>query len=150
MNIEPYTPASVQYGDWRGTFSADEVDMRRVEEFLGVDRELWRLLHIGITMSGGSQTIESYAVSVNTSYEDLQTTVGAGRPIQLTRLGSIEYEPHDHSDTNPPPPLSQPVLSATEFLGYGFKRLELKMTSRLIPEGATFEYIDLLDRDDSE
>ena len=150
MNIEPYTPASVQYSDWQGTFAADEVDMCRVEEFLGVDREVWRLLHIGITIYGGSQTIESYAVSANTSYEDLQTTVRAGHPIQLTRLGSIEYESCDHSDTNPPPPMSQPVMSATEFLGYGFKRLELKMTSHHIPEGAKFEYIDLPDKNGSE
>ena len=150
MNIEPYSPASVQRDEWTGSFAADEVDMDQWDQFLGFDSEVWRLLHIGITIHGGSQTIESYAVSANTTYLDLESTVSAGNAIQLTRLTSIEYEPNDHSDTNPPPPMSLPVISATEFLGHGFKRLELKMTSRHIPEGARFEFVDLSDQEGLE
>jgi hypothetical protein len=126
MEIDLYSPASVQYGDWSGSFSGDEVDMVRVEQFLGIDRDVWRLLHIGLTIYGGRQTIEPYAISANTTYLDLESTVSSGNAIQLTRLNSLEYEPFEHFDTNPPPPMSIPVLSATEFLGYGFKRLELK------------------------
>lgn len=150
MNINPYAPAAVQYDDWRGSLAGDGVDMVQVEQFLGVDRNVWRLLHIDITIYGGSQTIEPYAISAMTSYVDLEDIVDSGNAIQLTRLGSIEYHPPGHADTNPPPPLSQPVISATEFLGYGFKRLAIKMTSRHIPEGARFEYVDVPDQEGSE
>lgn len=150
MEIDLYSPASVQYGDWSGSFSGDEVDMVQVEQFLGIDRDVWRLLHISLTIYGGHQTIEPYAIRASTTYLDLESTVSAGNAIQLTRLNSLKFEPSEHFDTNPPPPLSIPVISATEFLGYGFKRLELKITSRNIPEGARFEYVDLPELNDPE
>ena len=150
MEIDLYSPASIQYGDWTGSFAGDEVDMVNIEKFLGVDRKVWRLLHVDITIYGGNQTVEPYVVSADTTYLELESTVNGGNAILLTRLASLEYEPAGHSDTNPPRPPSLPVSSATEFLGFGFKRLHLKMTSRNIPAGARFEYSDLLTEEEMD
>lgn len=150
MNIDPYAPANVQYGDWLGSIAGDEADMLAVEEFLGVDRNVWRLIHINITMSGGTQWIAPYVISAATTYADLEATVESDEAIQLTLLESIEYHPRNHSDTNPPRPSTLPIVSATDFLGYGFKRLVIKLTTRSIPAGARFEFVELPNPEDSE
>jgi hypothetical protein len=147
MNLDPYSPASVVHNYWTGSVAGDGVDMEDVEQFLGIDKEVWRVLHIEISIDGGQHTIEPYAIDVEINDADLVEAVEAGNPIKLTRLPAIEYFPHEHSDTNPPAPLSIPIISATEFLGYGFKRLHLKMTSTDVPKGATFEFDDLPDQD---
>ena len=143
MDMDPYDPASVQYDDWTGSIAGDEADMQDWEELLGIDKDRWRLLHLKITLSGGSQWIEPYVVSAETSYKDLRRIVESGNPILLTRLDGIEYHLPDHFDTNPPHPSTMPVLSATDFLGHAFKRLQIRLTFRHIPPGATFEEVEI-------
>lgn len=143
MEIDPYDPASVQYDDWKGSLAGDERDMRDWEELLGIDKDRWRLIYLKIYISGGIQWIEPYAVSADTSYGDLEALVNSGRPIQLTHLDGIEYHHPDHSDFNPPIPEQLPIQSATDFLRFAFKRFEMKFTYRHIPEGATFEEVDV-------
>jgi hypothetical protein len=147
MEIKPFEPASVQYDDWTGSIAGDAVDMGNWEELLGVDRTRWRLLHLKIIMSGFGQSIDPYAVSFDTTYADLQRMVDSGEPIVLTHLAGLEYDYPDHSDTNPPRPATLPVLSATDFIAHAFKRLEVKLTSRHIPSGATFEEVELSEQD---
>lgn len=149
MILEPYKPASVQYNDWKGSIAGDEVDLRPMELFLGIDREIWRLLHIEIGVFGGTQSVEPYVIPAEMTYADLESQVSRGRPIELTRLQTIEFEPSEVWDTNPPRPLAMPVISAMELLGFGFKRLVIKLTSRNIPQGATFEFVDLAEDQDS-
>ena len=147
MTIRPFEPASVQYDSWTGSIAGDAMDMGSWEELLGVDRARWRLLHLDITMWGGGQWIDPYAVIANTTYNDLQQMVDSGDPILLTHLDGIEYEYPDRSDTNPPRPATVPVVSATDFFTHAFKRLHIKLTSRHIPNGATFERVELSDQD---
>ena len=143
MDINPYDRASVQYDDWTGSIAGDEADMQHWEKYLGIDEDRWRLLHLIIAFSGGSQWITPYVVSAQTSYEDLQRMVDSDNPIRLTRLEGIEYHYPGEFDTNPPRPSTIPVVSATDFLGHAFKRLEIKLTFRHIPEGATFEEVEI-------
>ena len=128
-------PASVQYGDWTGTVAADEVDGVDLEKFLGVDTKRWRLLLVDLIVYGGRQHVEGYGVPANMTYDDLAQRVAAGEPLVLDLVGEVEFDPQ-HADTNPPAPLSFPVVSAGEFVGHGFKRLHIRFVSRNIPPGA--------------
>ena len=148
MDIFPFDPASVQYDDWTGTIAGDVADMRHLEELLGINRETWRLLYVTIYFSGFGQSIEPYVVSADTSYDDLEATVARGEPIVVTHLQGIDYDFPNHSDTNPPRPESLPILSAVDFLTHGFKRLELKLHFRFIPENARFEVVEITDSED--
>jgi len=150
MEIDPYQTASVQYNDWMGTVAGDQSDTQDWEELLGIDTERWRLLHVTIYFSGGSQWIEPYVISADTSYDDLQGIVNSGQPIVLTHLEGIEYHFPDHSDTNPPRPRVLPIVSAAEFISHAFKRFEIKLVYRHIPPEATFEVVDISDSEDFE
>lgn len=120
-------PAGVQYDEWSGTFSADEVDRKSLEGFLGVDEATWRLVEIDIYIDGGSQSITAYAVPRELgTYEELEAAISAGQ-IGVTRVADWSEDPSEHSDTNPPPPLILPITWATELLARGFKRLHLRM-----------------------
>lgn len=126
----------MQYGDWKGTASGDNVDMRDVSEFLGIDRDKHRVLAIDVHISGGYQTLTAYGVPGDQGYKELEAINERGEPIRCRVLAEIEYDPSAaHFDTNPPPPLSLPVMSATEFLGHGFKRLQIRFVSRNLPPG---------------
>ena len=132
MEIDPYQTASVQYNDWMGTVAGDQSDTQDWEELLG------------------SQWIEPYVISADTSYDDLQGIVNSGQPIVLTHLEGIEYHFPDHSDTNPPRPRVLPIVSAAEFISHAFKRFEIKLVYRHIPPEATFEVVDISDSEDFE
>lgn len=138
MSINLNVPASVQYGDWIGTTAADEVDTRELEKFLGVDRSEWRLLVFDITIYGGFQEVTGYGVRADVTWNDLEALTESNRPIVVHRVGVLEYDTR-HGDTNPPPPLTLPVISAGELLGHGFKRLHIRMRSRNIPDGAVID-----------
>jgi hypothetical protein len=62
----------------------------------------------------------------------------------LRRLRRRTWRRRGRFDTNPPPPLSMPVVSATEFLGHVFKRLQIRVITRSLPPGARLigEYLD--------
>lgn len=144
-------PASVQYGDWKGTFSGDEIDHPRdTEAILGVDIEKWRLIAIDLLTSGGSQWLSAYGVPAKTSYADFEAMVDNGQKIGLTRVAHIEFElAQEDFDTNPPPPESRPVKSPMEFLAHGFKRSNLRMLTRNLPPGAELEIIgDIVEPED--
>jgi hypothetical protein len=128
--------ASVQYGDWRGTVAGDNVDMRNVGEFLGIDRSKHRVLAIDVTIYGGSQDLIAYGVSADQGWDELQATTDRGEPIRCRVVKRIERNPAEHFDTNPPPPLSLPVVSATEYLAHGFKRLHIRLITRSLPPGS--------------
>jgi hypothetical protein len=129
-------PASVQYNDWRGTVAADGVDMRDVAEFLAIDREQYRVLAVDVSIYGGHQHLTAWGVPADQGWDALQAIVDSGEPIRCRALAEIEYDPAHNFDTNPPPPLSTPVVSATEFLGHGFKRLQIRLVDRSLPPGA--------------
>jgi hypothetical protein len=146
--MRPYEPASMQYDDWTGTVAGDDVDIRKFEDLLGVDKTKWRILHIEILILGGHQSIEAYGVSRETTYSDLEEIVASGRTIILTLVKHIHFDPSLVADTNPPAPLALPVVSATEFIGYGFKRFQMKLVSRNIPKRAEFEFINYEDAEE--
>lgn len=150
MEIDPYEPAAVQYNDWKGTVAGDEADMSSWEEYLGIDREIWRLLYLTIHIYGGHQSITPYVVSAETSYNDLENMVNSDQPIVLARLAGIDYDYPNHSDFNPPRPASFPITTATDFLIHAFKRLEIKFVYRHIPVGAIFDLVEISDIDDYE
>lgn len=128
--------ASVQYDDWTGTIAGDDVDMGNVCEFLGIDRSANRVLALDITIYGGSQRLTAYGVSADCGWDELERITSRGEPIRCRVLKEIESDPAEHFDTNPPPPLSVPVVSATEYLGYGFKRLHVRLITRSLPPGS--------------
>jgi hypothetical protein len=129
-------PASVQYDDWTGTVAGDGVDMHDVSEFLGINRDEDRVLAIDVSIYGRHQHLTAWGVSGDTGWDALQATTGRGEPIRCRVLAEIEWDPANNYDTNPPPPLSLPVVSTTEFLGHGFKRLQIRLTTRHLPPGA--------------
>jgi hypothetical protein len=110
-------PAAVQYGDWKGTVAGDDVDMRDVCEFLGIDRDKYRVLALDVSIYGGNQHLVAYGVPADQGYVELEATTDRGEPIRCQVLAEIEFDPANNFDTNPPPPLSLPVVSPTEFLG---------------------------------
>jgi len=126
-------PASVQYGDWKGTVAGDDVDMRDVCEFFGIDPSEHRVLAVDVTIYGGNQVLTAYGVAADQGWDELAAITERGERIQCRVLKAIEFEPAEDFDTNPPPPLSVPVVSATEYLGYGFKRLHIRLTTRDLP-----------------
>jgi len=146
--MRPYEPASMQYDDWTGTVAGDDVDMRKFEDLLGVDKTKWRILHVEVLIFGGHQSIEAYGVSRETTYVDLEEIVSSSRTIILTLVKHIDFDPSVVADTNPPAPLGFPVVSATEFIGYGFKRFQMKLVSKNIPKGAEFEFIHYEDAEE--
>lgn len=123
----------MQYGDWTGTVAGDNVDMHSVCEFLGIDRDKHRVLALDISIYGGHQHLTAYGVPAEQGWGALQAITALGEPIRCTALAEIEFSPADHADTNPPPPLSLPVLSPSEFLGHGFKRLQIRLITRTLP-----------------
>jgi hypothetical protein len=129
-------PAAVQYDAWTGTVAGDDVDMHDVCDFLGIDRKVHRVLAIDVHISEGHQTLTAYGVPADHGMAKLEAIVAGGEPIRCQVLAEIEYDPAEDGDTNPPPPLSLPVMSATEFLGHGFKRLHLRLVTRSLPPGA--------------
>jgi hypothetical protein len=128
--------AAVQYGDWEGTVAGDNVDMHNVCEFLGIDRDRYRVLAIDISIYGGHQQLTAYGVPAEQGWDALEAITNRGEPIRCGVLAEIEFSPADHADTNPPPPLSLPVLSPAEFLGHGFKRLQIRLITRTLPPGS--------------
>ena len=140
-------PASVQYGDWTGTVAGDNVDSRLATEFFGIDQKQYRLLAIEIGIFGGRQTLKAFGVDAQTRYEDLEALAARGEPIRARLLKTIEFDPAANFDTNPPPPLAMPVVSATEYLGFGFKRLSLRLVTRYLPSGANL-LVEYLEEDD--
>lgn len=69
-------------------------------------------------------------------WDALQRFTDRAEPIRCQVLAEIEFDPASAFDTNPPPPLSLPVVSATEFLGHAFKRLQIRLITRSLPPGA--------------
>lgn len=138
MSINLNEAASVQYDDWTGEVAADEVDGRELEVFLGIDRSKWRLLAVDVTVYGGHQEVHGYGVPASQTWSDLEARVRSDQPIIVHLLGSLDYDPH-HGDTNPPAPLSTPVISAGELVGHGFKRLHIRLRSRNLPQGSVLE-----------
>ena len=130
--------AHVQYDDYTGTIAGDERDLDGVEKLLGIDRDIWRLLAIDISISGGSQYLTPYVIPSSTTYADLEDLTAEARPILLTELPSIEKHIRDHIDTNPPRVNDDRIVEPLEFLLFGFKRLQIRLVSRHIPEGALF------------
>lgn len=129
-------PAGVQYDAWTGTVAGDDVDMKDVAEFLGINRNQNRVLAIDVSIYGGHQHLTAWGVSGDTGWDALQAITDRGESIRCRVLAEIEWDPENNYDTNPPPPLSLPVVSATEFLGHGFKRLQIKLITRSLPAGA--------------
>ncbi len=129
-------PASVQYGDWKGTVSGDDVDMHDVSEFLGIDRNKHRVLAIDVSIYGGRQHLIAYGVPAYQGWDKLESIAARGEPIRCRVLAQIESDPADHFDTNPPEPLSLPVVSPTEFLSHGFKRVHIRLITRSLPPGS--------------
>lgn len=128
--------ASVQYDDWTGTVAGDGVDMHDVSEFLGINRAEDRVLAIDVSIYGGHQHLTAWGVSGDKGWDALQAITDRGEAIRCRVLAEIEFDPATNFDTNPPPPLSLPVMSATEFLGHGFKRLQIRLVTRSLPPGA--------------
>jgi hypothetical protein len=121
-------PAHVQRDEWSGTLAADEVDLKALEEFIGVDPDLWRLVVVDIYIGGGSQSIAGYAVPQSLgSYESLHDAVRDTGCIEVTRVAEWDENPADHIDTNPPAPPIVPLTWASELIALGFKRLHLRM-----------------------
>jgi len=137
-------PASVQYGDWEGTVSGDNVDLRHIWEFLGIDRSEHRVLAIDVLIFGGRQRLVAYGVPGDQGWDELQAITDRGESVRCRVVKEIEFDPAHHFDTNPPPPLSLPVLSATEYLGHGFKRLQIRLITRSLPPGSRLlcEYLE--------
>jgi hypothetical protein len=134
--------ASTQYGDWKGTFAGDDVDMGNFETMLGVDRKLWRLMAINIETSGGSQYLSAYGIPAEVGYVDLEAVVGRGDPVELTLVAQLDSSmPDDAFDTNPPPPPAIPVTSVLDLLAHGFKRSNLRFVTRNLPEGAVLKVV---------
>jgi hypothetical protein len=71
-----------------------------------------------------------------TTYADLVAQVERRESIRVMAVGRIDYELETHADTNPPRPMTTPVVSATELFGYGFKRLQVRLLTRSFPPGA--------------
>ena len=138
MNPNLNEVATVQYGDWMGEVAADEVDGHELEAFLGFDSTKWRLLVVDITVYGGYQEVHGYGVPASQTWSDLEDRVRANQPVIVHHLGLVDYDPH-HGDTNPPAPLSTPVISAGELVGHGFKRLHIRLRSRNLPPGSVLE-----------
>lgn len=128
--------ASVQYGDWKGTVAGDDADMISVGEFFGIDQSERRLLAIDVNIYGGRQRLTAYGVSADQGWAELEAITNRGEPIRCSVLTEIEADPAEHSDSNPPPPLSLPIVSATEYLGSGFKRLHIRLITRNLPPGS--------------
>ena len=143
MEIDPYEAAHVQYDDWHGSIAGDETDLANWENFLGIDSTKWRLLFISIYFGGGNQWLEPYVIEAQLTRNDLDELVKSGQPIRLIHLDGIEYQYPGHSDFNPPAPANLPVISATEFLIHAFKRLEIKLVFKSIPEHAKFQVVEL-------
>lgn len=140
MSIDLTEPASVQYSEWRGTFAADDVDMGHLEDFFGIDRKVWRIIVVDITIYGGTQEAIAYGVPNQIGYAEIEALHAAGSPLPMKIIGTIDYDPDtDRDDTNPPRPLSMPAISATELLGHAFKRLQLRFTTAHLPNGIQFE-----------
>lgn len=129
-------PAKVQYGDWNGTVSGDDVDMTDACEFFGIDQERYRLLAIDINIYGGRQSLKACGIPIAWTFRELQAFTDAGKAIRTRVLKTIEFDPTTSFDTNPPPPLALPVVSGTEYLAFGFKRLHIRLVSRNLPKGA--------------
>lgn len=129
MSEDLREPAGVQYNEWVGTFAADGVDMRDLEEFIGVDGAKWSLIVVDIHIYGGSQTIIGYAIpALDRAYKELEKQIVERGRIEVTRVAEIRFRPEaGHWDTNPPRPLSTPILGVGELLTYGFKRLQLRL-----------------------
>ena len=66
-------PASVQYGDWKGTVAGDDVDMRDVCEFFGIDPSEHRVLAVDVTIYGGNQVLTAYGVAADQGWDELPT-----------------------------------------------------------------------------
>jgi hypothetical protein len=134
-------PAHVQYDDFSGSIAVDQVDLRRLEVYLGVDEDEWMLVQVRIQIYGGSQYIQGYAVSLpDNNMPALLEIANSGGEIELTKIVDLEWHIPNHSDTNPPAPESLPVINATQLLGIGFKRLDLILTTRGAdwPEGTKY------------
>lgn len=133
--------ASVQYNDWYGEIAADEVDGQELESFLGIDRSKWRLLVVDIMVYGGVQEVRGFGVPASQTGTDLEDRVRTNSPIIVHLVGDIDYNSH-RTDTNPPIPLSKPVISAGELIGHGFKRLHLRLRTQHVPKGAVIEFAE--------
>ncbi len=149
MSDDINEPASVQYNDWHGEVAADHVDLTFIADYITSQPENWWVILFDITVYGGHQVITPYAVPNGTTRDQMQHLVDAGQPVPVTRLPAISYD-SGVDDTNPPKAMSMPVISASELVGHGFKRLHIRFRSRSIPHGARLEVVEeLTDEDDS-
>lgn len=141
-------PASVQYGDWSGTVAGDNVDMRSINEILGVDRDKYRILAVDVSIYGGRQHLVAYGVPSDQGWGVLQAIADRGEPIRCRVVADIEAGPEGHFDTNPPAPPSAPVTTPTDLFAYAFKRLQIRILTRSLPPGSQLLVEHLEDGDE--
>lgn len=145
--------ASVQYDEWLGTVAADGVDFNRLESFLGIERDAWRLVVVDVLIFGGGQSILAWALpAADGNYESVKRAAEAGL-VEVTKVVERDELPADHDDTNPPAPPVLPLTWAMDLLALGFKRLHIRMEN--IPESLRalefqiIEVASVVDPDDS-
>jgi hypothetical protein len=129
-------PASVQYNDYLGTVAGDVVDFHHLEDLVAPEGE-FRVLAVELGFWGGTQYLTAFGVKRDVTFDDLDELVRQGEPIRLERVATFETHLPGHSDLNPPAPPRVPITSATDFLLYGWKRLNIRLLRRSgIPEDA--------------
>lgn len=136
MNENLRDEASVQYGDLEGTIAGDEVDISGLESVLGIDGGKWQLLVVEFSCYGGSQYLRAWGVPVDGGgWADLESMIAERGRVEVTRLFDRTQDLEDHADTNPPSaPTNGGFGLVGDFLVYGFKRLNGRLVSRIIPD----------------
>lgn len=125
MEIELDLDASVQNNHWQGSVAANDIVAERLEEYLGIDPEKWRIIRLEISIDGGNRYISGWGVESDSDEVELIREAQDSGILELTKL--VDFEEHliGHHGFDPPYPDKIPVTSAVDLFAIGFKRMKL-------------------------
>lgn len=126
--VDLFEKPEVQYGDFKGEIAVDIADVRHLEDYIGLDSPSQILIRLELRSYGGHQTAKAYYADLGSgNIPELIQHANTGIPIKVWTREVINWEPKDHSDTNPPHLKEFPAKSITELFEHAFKSLELTL-----------------------
>ena len=121
-------PAHAQYDEWVGTAAADDIDLKPVDDMLGLSRSEWRLVVVELHVYEGRQSIIAYAVpNAAGGYEAMKRAITKDHRIEVTKVFESSEDAADRIDANPPEAPVVPITWASDLVALGFKRLVIRL-----------------------
>lgn len=123
------------FGDWSGFATADNVDDRLMQGFIGVDADRWQVVVVDLIIKAGLEEIVAYAVpnKGERTPDEMARMIGETGYLGVTRVVHTREAPPEHTGANPPEPVVMPITWVSEAIRSAFKNLRVQLVHRTVP-----------------